>query len=88
MSELLIGGEVADRLEAMAKSEQISVEELLIRLMNARTVLPVITDEQRQTQLEARRALAGVFKDDMTDLSVTIRETLRKHFEDTDADTG
>ncbi len=80
MTQVVIEGELAERLQKLAADEQIAVEALLERLLNLRTQMPILTGEEKQAQLESRRAAAGVFKDDVTDMSTTVRETLQKRF--------
>ncbi len=80
MTQVVIEGEMAERLQKLAADEQIAVEALLGRLLNIRSQIPMLTDAEKQAKAESRRTAAGVFKDDVTDLSTTVRETMQKRF--------
>lgn len=68
-------------MQKLAADEQIAVEALLRAMMKAYEETSLVWSPERQREAdEGIEAGAGMFDDDITDLSVTVRETLKKRF--------
>lgn len=65
---------LAERIEDVAKREGLTTEELLQTLL----------DEYEHRQQQALDAFIGAFDDDVSDMSVTVNETLQQKFKATD----
>lgn len=64
-----------ERLKAVAEQENRSVESVLATLLEFYTV-----------KAEALRAMDGMFDDDITDLSTTVRETMYRFYKEKEND--
>ena len=67
---------LTERIEAIAKREGRTPDDLLASLLD--------TYESHQVATSSVDQFIGAFDDDVTDMSVTVRETLRKKFEKPD----
>ena len=74
MATLIIDEELAQKLQRLAEREQRPVEEVL------RTMVDRYEPKPTPEQNAALEALIGMFDDDVTDLSTTVRETMRDYF--------
>lgn len=72
MTVLTIPDELAKRLEAIAEREQRAVADVLADLVSRYM--------SNQESEDALMAMDGMFDDDVTDLSSTVRETLDEYY--------
>ena len=68
MTELMVGEELARRLQQLATAEKRSVEALLRSMLDIYTTLPTLPEQAR----DAFAALEGMFDDEVSDLSTTV----------------
>lgn len=81
MTQVVIEGAIAEQLKRTADAEQISVEDLLRALLKAYEESSLVWTPERKAAADAAiEAGAGMFDDDVTDLSTTVRETMQKRF--------
>lgn len=94
MTDLLIPPELAAKLAALAQHEQRTIPELLEAMLaqyhpaeitesapdvpEAAPDTDADRDEVDDAQIEALNAMIGMFDDDVTDMSTTVRETMEK----------
>ncbi|HLE82252.1 MAG TPA: hypothetical protein VJA25_13325 [Dehalococcoidia bacterium] len=69
MAQLVIEQELADRLREIARRENRRVEEILASLLDLYTA-----------QSDLLTAMDGMFDDEVTDLSTTVRETMDTYY--------
>jgi hypothetical protein len=67
---------LTNRIQKIAKREGRTVEELLQTLLDAY--------EQQHSESDPIEDFIGAFKDDVSDLSVTVHQTLHQKFEQSD----
>ena len=72
MTELMVGEELARRLQQLATAEKRSVEALLRSMLDIYTTLPTLPEQAR----DAFAALEGMFDDEVSDLSTTVHQTM------------
>ena len=85
MTQLVLEGEIAEKIEQIARSQQLTPEAFLqnvIRQYEAPSNQEETQAEKLERQHRIRMESLGMFDDDITDLSVTKKETLRKIFEE------
>jgi predicted transcriptional regulator len=75
MATLIIDEELAKKLQLLAEREQRPVEDVLRSMLDRYEPKP--TPEQNA----ALEALIGMFDDDVTDLSTTVRETMKEYYQ-------
>jgi hypothetical protein len=81
MTNQPIQDELAARLEAVARSEKRSVEAILSSLLDLYISLPQhLAPEAEDVQIDPLAAMDGMFDDDITDLSTTVRETMDAYY--------
>jgi hypothetical protein len=76
MTDLIIPDALAERLHAIAQREQRQIEEVLSDLVaqyEARSA-------ESLSRTEALAAMKGMFDDEVTDLSSTVRETMSDYY--------
>ena len=70
MAEIIVDNKLAERLKAIAARENRAVDDVLTDLLR-------LYDHQTNTASSSPLdAMQGVFDDDVTDLSTTVRETM------------
>jgi plasmid stability protein len=74
MAELIIHDQLAERLRGVAARENRSVEDVLSDLVDR------YTDAHVKPSPDALAAMAGMFDDDVTDLSTTVDQTMRAYY--------
>ncbi|GIK66877.1 MAG: hypothetical protein BroJett018_46710 [Chloroflexota bacterium] len=72
MTNLAIPDDLAEKIQAIAQHENLSIAEFLAGLIKNYSVL----SQEQQRRNEALLASVGMFDDDITDLSSTVRETM------------
>lgn len=80
MTTLIIEDELAIQLSKIARSEQRSVEDVLRSALDLYSSLPQDEKLKSKTSKEALLAMDGMFDDDITDLSTTVRETMAAYY--------
>ncbi len=81
MAELIIHDWLAERLRAIAQREHRPVEEVLTDLLERYDAQADDTrTETDQLALDPLAALEGMFDDDITDLSTSIRKTMAAYY--------
>ncbi len=82
MKELVIADDLAEQLEAIAERENSSVERLLCSLVEFYMTHHTQPTEatERPTREEALEAFIGMFDDNITDMSTTVRETMEAYY--------
>lgn len=81
MTDLIIQDELAERLRVIAQRENRPVEEVLAELLELYAVQSQdLQKEVRQSPADSLAAMEGVFDDDVTDLSTTVRETMGDYY--------
>lgn len=80
MATLIIDEELAKKLQLLAERERRPVEDVLRTMVDNYEPLPVEERTPTEEQNAALEALLGMFDDDITDLSTTVRETMREYF--------
>jgi hypothetical protein len=78
MINIQLPDEIARRLEIVARLENRSVEEVVASMVEQYTPQPYSQAESDA----AFEAIFGIFDDDVTDMSTTVRETLHKYFQE------
>lgn len=79
MTQITIEGDLADKLTLIAEARNQSVTELLQALLQGFETIEWTEEEQRQKDEELDR-FVGMLDDDITDLSMTVRETLKRYY--------
>ena len=87
MTTLIIEDELATQLSKIAKNEQRSVEEVLRSALDLYSSIPQHEKLKSKTSKEALLAMDGMFDDDITDLSTTVRETMAAYYKKKYGDT-
>lgn len=78
MKTITLSDELADQLKELTTEEMQLIEsEVKFILAQRRSSKP--TQEEKDAALDA---LVGIFDDDVTDMSTTVRETLHRYFRD------
>lgn len=81
MTDLIIQDELAERLRVIAQRENRPVEEVLAELLELYAVQSQdLQKEVRQSPADSLAAMEGMFDDDVTDLSTTVRETMGDYY--------
>jgi len=90
MTNLIVDDELAKRLAAIADRERRPLNDVLRAMADDYETLHHVplndkpNEEQpaslREEAIEELRSMAGMFDDDITDLSTTVRETLHEYF--------
>ncbi|MBI1257298.1 MAG: hypothetical protein GC204_07495 [Chloroflexi bacterium] len=75
MADLMIDDELLQRLQDIAKEENRPVNEVLRSMVEQYPEKPFAA-----VSAEALLAMDGMFDDDVTDMSVTIRETMKDYY--------
>jgi hypothetical protein len=73
MTTLMIKDELAAELEHLSEREQRPLDDLLQSMLDMYKTLPQLPTKEAN---EALDAMCGMFDDDVTDLSSTVRETM------------
>jgi len=83
MTTLIIEDELAAQLSNIAQHEQRSVEAVLRSALALYAALPkdVESTTTPMTSNEVLAAIDGMFDDDVTDLSSTVRETMSAYYQ-------
>lgn len=71
MTSLMIPDPLAERLRAIARQENRPVEDVLASLL-----------DMYARQLNALVSMDGMFEDDVSDLSASVRETMSRFYQD------
>lgn len=84
MTNLAIPDDLAEKIQEIAEQENLSIAEFLAGLIKDYSV----QSQEQQRRNEALLTSVGMFDDDITDLSSTVRETMdefwRKRYADSD----
>jgi hypothetical protein len=80
MTDLSIPNELAERLHAIAQREQRQIEEVLSDLVAQYEARGAESSSQNLSRTEALAAMKGMFDDEVTDLSSTVRETMSDYY--------
>ncbi len=83
MVSITLPDELAQRLAEIARRENRPVEDVALEILEQYTPP---SDSQAESDA-AFEAIFGMFDDDVTDLSVTVRETIQEHFRKKDVPT-
>jgi hypothetical protein len=75
MAMLIIDEELAKKLRLLAEREQRPVEDVL------RTMVDRYEPKPTPEQNAALEAMAGMLDEDITDLSTTVRETMKEYYQ-------
>jgi hypothetical protein len=78
MINIPLPDEIARQIEALAKLENRPVEAVIASMMQQYTPQPHSQEEADA----AFQSIFGIYDDDITDMSTTVRETLQKHFQE------
>jgi len=78
MINIMLPDEIARQIEAVAKLENRPIEEVVASMVRQYTPQPY----SQEGSDAAFEAIFGIFDDDVTDMSTTVRETLHKYFQD------
>jgi hypothetical protein len=84
MTELVIANDLAEQLGAIAQEEQRPIEDVLRSLLE---LYKASRPAGSKPSDEALRAMAGMFDDDITDMSTTVRETMEAYYRQKYGDT-
>ena len=76
MAELIIHEKLAERLQAIARRENRPVEDVLASLLDLYSALPA----PPPSDTDPFMAMEGMFDDDVTDLSETVRGTMTDYY--------
>jgi predicted transcriptional regulator len=79
MFQLAIDDQLASRLKAIAEREQRTVEDVLEEIVQHYEVT-ALPHEATEEQMAALDALIGFIDEDITDLSMTVRETMTEFY--------
>ena len=74
MAELDIQSDLIERLRAIAQRENRTVDDVITELL-------AMYDAHQSQADDALEAMDGMFDDDISDLSTTVRETMRTYYE-------
>ena len=78
MMNIALPDELAKRLEEIAQRENRPVENVVASMIE-QYALPTASQQSSDAAFEA---LFGIYDDDITDLSATVRETLQKYYQE------
>lgn len=78
MMNITLPDELAKRLQDIARRENRPLENVVESMIEQYT--PQATSQEKSD--ETFEALFGIYDDDITDMSTTVRETLHKHFQE------
>lgn len=82
MTMLIVEDELASQLQEIAADENRPVEDVLRTLLELYAALPkTFTPAAQRTRDEILAAMDGMFNDDVTDLSTTVRETMTAYYQ-------
>ena len=73
MSDLDIQTDLMDRLRAIAERENRPLDDLVADLL-------ALYDARQMSAVDTLDAMDGMFEDDITDLSATVRDTMRAYY--------
>lgn len=76
MQPLLIDEALAEQIKATARAQNVSVDDFLRQLLQAYIASGLASAQSE----EAFAAMDGMFDDEVTDLSVTVRETMEAYY--------
>ena len=82
MINLLLPDELVEQIEAIAKRERRPIAEIVAAMLQQYDV-----DSQAEINTESHPldSFIGIFDDDITDMSTSVRETIHQHFQEKDA---
>ena len=80
MANLLLSEQLIHKLEDIARRENRPVEEVVSSMVEKYE--PQTPSRKQEASDAALDAIVGVFDDEITDLSTTVRETLHKYYQD------
>lgn len=78
MITVILPDDVAHQIEEVAKIEKRPIEVVLASMVKQYTPQPYSQEESDA----AFESIFGIYDDDVTDMSTTVRETLQKHFQE------
>jgi hypothetical protein len=82
MTTLIVDDKLASQLQEIADDENRPVEDILRSLLELYAALPKnITPGAQRTRDEMLAAMDGMFDDDVTDLSTTVRGTMAAYYQ-------
>jgi hypothetical protein len=82
MTALMVKDEIVTRLEELASEENRSIEDILDSLLDLYVTLPKSSESsQKAAADEALLAMDGMIDVDITDLSTTVRETMKAYYQ-------
>lgn len=88
MTQLIIDDDLAETIRSIAQVEAKSLNDIMRKMIALyRTQMPVLSQDEHRAQIEARCKLAGKYKDNVTDLSTTVDQTLDTYFRENHVDT-
>jgi hypothetical protein len=78
MTDITLSDELAKRLEALARREKRSVVDVIAAWVEENEAKL----ETEQNEYDPITSIIGIYDDDITDMSTTVRETLQKYYQE------